>query len=293
MKDPQLIRERLRGPINTLPTIFTKEGEIDHEGMRNVIDRSIEGGTEVTMLTGGSSMLTLLSDAEIAQIHRTLIDHVGGRTLTVACGHPRGLNHVREFACYVRELGFDLCMATPADWARGTPETLAEFYRALADEMRLMLVGNVPIRTCELIEDHPNILAFKDDYALDYAHEVLLRWGDRWAMMGGGGMKRHHLLWPHGNCRGWLDIFIQWCPRPPQAYWEALQRGDTAAAWSVVMDYEVPVWDFTRRIGLQGMKHAFLEVYGIAPRWLRSPAPYATDEQLEQVREFVRDLGLL
>ena len=52
-------------------------------------------------------------------------------------------------------------MVRPADWARGTPQSLADFYRVVSERTRAMLVGDVPIETCELIEDEPGILAFK------------------------------------------------------------------------------------------------------------------------------------
>ena len=210
-RGPDEIQARLRGPVNPLPTKFTPDGEIDPDGMRSTIDVSLDAGVEVIMLTWGEGLVSLLTDDEVAEIHRIVIDHVGRRAVTIACDAMWGLNKAREFAAYVDELGFDLYMARPAEWARGTPESLADWYRGVAQETRVMFVGDVPLRTCELVEDEPNLLAFKEDIDLAYAHEVLMRWGDRWPMTGGGGMKRHHLLWPHG-CRSWLDVFVRSYP---------------------------------------------------------------------------------
>ena len=297
MKAPDEIRERLQGPVNSLPTIFTRDGEIDHTGIRAAIDRTIENGGNVIMLTWGDSLISLLTDDEVAAVHRTVIDHVGNRAVTIACDNMWGLNKELEFGRYVRELGFDLYMVRPAAWpgARGTPETLADYYRAVAAEMRVMFVGDVPLRTCELLEDEPSILAFKEDLGLDYAHEVLMRWGDRWTMVGGGGMRRHHLLWPHG-CNAWLDVFIRCQAEPVLTYWQALQRKDAAAAWAAVMRYEVPLWKQALgvRYGFHGlMGHALLEIYGVAPRWRRAPAPNPTDAEMDGLRVFLRDMDLL
>jgi dihydrodipicolinate synthase/N-acetylneuraminate lyase len=220
---------------------------------------------------------------------------VGDRAVTIGCDNMWGLPKCLEFSHYVRDLGFDLYMVRPAEWARGTPESLAEFYQAVAREMRVMLVGEVPIRTCELIEGEANICAFKEDLGLDYAFEVLMRWGDRWPMVGGGGMKRHHLLWPHGNCPGWLDVFIYCNLAPARLYWDALKRDDSEEAWKIVMQYEHPVW--AEMVGFpaggDGFVHTVLEACSVAPRWRRSPAPNATGEQVEQVRELLRGLKLL
>ena len=74
-----------------------------------------------------------------------------------------------------------------------------------------------------------------------------------------------------------------------------MQRGDQAAAWEVAMRYEHHVWPrfFGFRVGSDGFAHAMLEACGVAPRWRRSPAGNATDEEVEQVRELLSGLGLL
>ena len=295
MKGPDEIRARLHGPCNSLPTIFNQDGEINFDGMRAVIDKSIEGGCQIIMLTWGDSYISLLTDDEVAEIHRVVIDHVGDRAVTIACDNMWGLNKAIEFGRYVHELGFDLYMVRPAEWARGTPESLSEHYRAIARETQMMFVGDVPIRTCELLEDEPNILAFKEDLGKDYAHEVLMRWGDRWSMIGGGPAKPHHLLWPHG-CRAWLDIFVRCRPDISMQYWHALERGDSRAAWDWIMTVEKPLWELGlgARYGIHGLVFgALLEIYGIAPRWRRAPAPSPTDAEMDELRESLHGIGLL
>ena len=187
-----------------------------------------------------------------------------------------------------------LCIGLDPDPDR-LPEgvSTADFNRAVARRMPVMLVGDVPIRTCELIEDEAGILGFKEDTQLDYAHEVLMRWGDRWPMVGGGGMKRHFLLWPHG-CRAWLEPFVRCYPEPAMRYWGALQRGDSAEAWDIIMQIETPVRAAAHRFpaGYNGFSQAMIEAYGIAPRWRRSPAPNATDAEMEDVRGLLRRLGI-
>ena len=163
MRDHDEVRALLDGPVNSLPTIFTESGEIDWDGTRAVIDKSLEGDCNVIMLTWGDSLISLLTDDEIAELHRVVAEHVNGRALTIACDNQWGLNKAVEFGRYVRELGFDLYMVRPADWARGTPETLADFYKACGREAPVMFVGDVPIRTLELVSDDPNMWAFKED----------------------------------------------------------------------------------------------------------------------------------
>ena len=65
MQAPDEIRARLRGPVNSLPTIFTRDGELDHHGIRAAIDRTIANGGNVIMLTWGDSLISLLTDDEV------------------------------------------------------------------------------------------------------------------------------------------------------------------------------------------------------------------------------------
>ena len=43
MRDRNEVRALLDGPVNSVPTIFTESGEIDFDGTRAVIDKSLEG----------------------------------------------------------------------------------------------------------------------------------------------------------------------------------------------------------------------------------------------------------
>ena len=297
MRDADEIRAMLRGPVNATLTTFARDGALVASGIRAVVERSIANGCRIIILTWGDSLMSLLSDAEVLTVHRLVREAAGPDVLTVACDNLWGLPQSIEWARTVRELGFDLYMARPAEWlnAKGTPDSLADFYRAVAKEMRCMLVGNVPIKTCEMIANEANIVAFKEDAGPDYAHEIQMRWGDRWPLVGGGGFRGHHLIWPHGHCDAWMDLFIRTNAAPAWRYWEALQAGDGAAAWRVIEEFEVPYRALEARslCGRASFKHAMLEVFGIAPRWLRSPAPSATDGEVDQIRRLMHELGLL
>ena len=115
MRDHDEVRALLDGPVNSLPTIFTESGEIDWDGTRAVIDKSLEGNCNVIMLTWGDSLISLLTDDEVAELHRVVAEHVNGRALTIACDNQWGLNKAVEFGRYVRGLGFDLYMVRPID----------------------------------------------------------------------------------------------------------------------------------------------------------------------------------
>ena len=291
---PAEVRARLTGPINSVPVAFTPDGDIDHRAIRHMINKSLNAGCSVVMLTWGNSLISLLSDDEVAEVHTTVADCVADTALLVACDNMWGLPKCVEFARYVRNIGFHVYMVRPPDTMPGTPETLADYYKEVANEIPLMLVGQVPLATCESLEDVPGVCSFKEDASVDYAHEVGMRWGDRWTIVGGGGLRRHHLLAPHGWCPAWLDYFMCSYPQPAFDYWSALLSGDVTQAWDVVARWELPVRDFAAltSYGWDGLvRHALPELFGTAPRWRRLPAPNPSDADMETLQGFLSSHG--
>jgi dihydrodipicolinate synthase/N-acetylneuraminate lyase len=102
------------------------------------------------------------------------------------------------------------------------------------------------------------------------------------------------MLWPYGSV-GWLSNFIIFAPQIDRVYWAAIQQGDMARAKEIIFRYDEPWWDEAAAFpgGADGLWHATLEVFGIAPRWRRSPYGAASDAELERLRGLYRGLGLL
>ena len=83
-KSPEDIKRELRGPVNPIPTPFLADGQLDWEGFRNIIEIGITGGSPVSLLTYGDGQFDFLSDDEVAQLTRCLVEQTAGRALTVA-----------------------------------------------------------------------------------------------------------------------------------------------------------------------------------------------------------------
>ena len=115
------VREKLTGPIASLTTPFTRDGEIDYLGLRKLIDGNLEGGSNSSLLTYGDSLFSLMTDDEIAEVTRVVAEHTGTRGLTVAADGGWWTGKTVEFARYCREVGVDVLMVKPPIWgASGT-----------------------------------------------------------------------------------------------------------------------------------------------------------------------------
>ena len=51
------VRAALTGPIASIRTPFSRDGSIDYDGLRRMIDFDLEAGSKVSLLTAGDSHL--------------------------------------------------------------------------------------------------------------------------------------------------------------------------------------------------------------------------------------------
>ncbi|MSS72920.1 MAG: dihydrodipicolinate synthase family protein [Candidatus Latescibacteria bacterium] len=290
------IRARIRGPVCSFPTPFTRDGEIDEVASGRVIDLAVSGGSDIILLTYGDSLFTILTDEEVARLTRRVAEQTGGRALVVAADRMWWTGKTVDFAAFCRGVGADVLMVRPPDWGKSaTPESLAAHYAAVAEVIPVMLVGMPPLRTLEILADTaPNVVAFKEDMDISYAYRVARQYGDRWPMMAGGGKARHLMLWPAG-VRASFSIYIHFAPEVTRAYWKALEAGDFAEACRIIDTYDEPLFRMGETFpgGLDSLIHAAMEVFGVAQRWRRSPYISAGDEDVERLRGFFQDVGLL
>ena len=157
-KPPEEIKTLLEGPVNSIPTPFLPSGEIDREGVANIIETGITGCSQVSLRTYGDSQFDFLSDDEVAQLTRLLVDRVDGRALTVGATRRWPDAKAVQFAEYCRATGADLLMVLPSDQTQ--PQGKIAHYRKIAAVMPVMLVGYPDYEILDALLDAPNICTF-------------------------------------------------------------------------------------------------------------------------------------
>ena len=61
-----------------------RDGEIDYDSLRGLVERGIEGGSTTMLLTYGDSLFSLLTDDEVAEVTRVVAEQTAGRAAVVA-----------------------------------------------------------------------------------------------------------------------------------------------------------------------------------------------------------------
>ena len=304
MRDPMIdlarVREAMTGPIAAVHPPFERDGSIDRNGLRAEIDRNIEAGSGTMLLTYGDSLHSLISDAEVAEVLKVVVDQTRGRALVVAADRQWWTGGEIEFADFARGAGADILMVLPPHWGGGvTHDSLVGHYQAVSEHIPVMLVtalfiANQPLglRVIETVRDQvPGVVAIKDDVTGAFARRMALLTHDRWAVISGGQKQNHLDVHPYG-CDGYMSTYLHFLPKIAHAYWQAVDGGDLAAAARIIRDFDHPWMAFADTLpgGFDAMYHGAQEIFGIAGRWRRPPYHSLDDAEMERLRAFFAGL---
>ncbi len=285
----------------SIPTPFHQDGAIDFDGVANLVEVGIAGGTQVSLLTAGDSQFFYMTEAEIAELTRFVIERVAGRTLVVAATGRWHTAKAVEFAEFSRDAGADVLMLLPPV-PELEPEGLAPLFTAVARVMPVMLVGFPPYALLDMLLDEPAICCFKEDGLDSYAFQTIQRYGGRFEMMTGGRLSRFMAQWTFG-CRSFMDWSTSFAPQIGARFWAALEAGDVETASGIVKTVETPLFSIgghrtmqgsgTYQGGWQSLWRTLIELNGVASRHLRSPQLSASQADVERVRPALERLGLI
>ena len=216
MRSLQELRTLLTGPVMSVHTPFTREGAIDYDSLRGLVDRGIDAGSTTMLLTYGDSLYSLLTDDEVADVTRVVAEQTAGRAAVVAADRIWWTGKTVDFARFAREVGADLLMVLPPDWAGScTADSFVAHYAAAAAEIPVMVVTNAFSRSQEmglevlrrLRDDVPGVIAIKDDLVGVFARKMAILLRGHWSIIS-GGQKQNHFDLIHYGCDGYLSTFV-------------------------------------------------------------------------------------
>jgi dihydrodipicolinate synthase/N-acetylneuraminate lyase len=258
-----------------------RDGAIDYTSLHWLIDHNISAGSSVMLLTYGDSLFSLLTDQEVADLTRVVVEQTARRALVVAADRQWWTGKMVSFARYAVEIGADMLMVLSPDWgASCTVRSFVEHYAAVAAEIPVMVVTNVFRRSATLgletlrtlCHEVPGVVAVKDDLCGEFARKMALLVHDQWAVISGGQKQNHLDVLPYG-CDGYLSTFVYFSPTVTHRYLDALATNDWEKAKEIIRLYDMPYFELVLGLpgGFDAGFHATLELFGLAQRWRRPP----------------------
>ncbi len=305
LKSSQQIREALTGPCPSLRTTFNSNGSIDYDGLANSIDVMLGAGAKNIIITHGDSLLSLLTEKEISELTKFVVDYVRGRAIVVAATGIWSTPQTEEFAEYCSVIGADMLMVLPCDWGGScTVDTLVCHYAKAAEHIPVMLVTNYlgkGARTQafafelfnKLYETVPGVVSVKDDVCDLFARKLCARTNDKWSIIAGGWKDNHFNMLPYG-VDGYLSLFITINSEIAWNYFNAARNSDYKTAADIIKRYDMPLRDaIITGFNFDAAIHAILEIKGIAKRYRRMPYNSLSDADMEKLKQKLKDINIL
>jgi len=171
---------RIRGSIAPLVTPFTDAGDVDHDGLRRLVQWQLAAGTHGISLGGSTGEPSAQSIAERAAAIRTVAAAVDDRVPFLPGTGSAKLDETLELTGAARDAGADAVLVITPYYARPTQEALYVWYSTVAREFPdLPIVAyNVPSRAAveiapetvgRLFRDHDNFVGVKET-TKDFEH---------------------------------------------------------------------------------------------------------------------------
>lgn len=284
---PSQFKDKLVGPICSVPTVYTEDFAIDHGSIRKIVECGLKAGSHVFALTAGNSQYDRLTYSEIKELTATLVKAVNGRGLVIGATGQWWTGQAVDYAKFAESTGADAVQVFLP--AYGDEDMLFEHFRRItaATKCGIVLHGEVPLPLLKRILAFDSIVAYKEEYPVIYSVNVFTQYGKRLNIFSGGQKSRYLMYQPY-QMQAYYSTFSTFEPSVPKRFWQACQRGDNTAAVDVVKRYDVPFF--------AKFSHAFwratLENFGTARRFLRPPDRAFTAAQTAELKSFYSSLSL-
>ncbi len=129
-----MMEPRMTGVYPILVTPFDEDSRVDVDSLRSLVEFQIKAGVDGLGVALGSE-ITLLTEAERAQVTRSVVDQVRGRVPVVINTGGPGTDLALHYSRMARDNGADALMVMPPGPAGGAE--IREYYKAISDAVEL------------------------------------------------------------------------------------------------------------------------------------------------------------
>ena len=159
------------GVFTALITPFTKDGKLDEQALRKLVDFQIDQGIDGLVPVGTTGESPTLSPEETEQVIRIVVKQTGGRVPVIAGTGSNCTDKAIHMTEKAKQIGATASLQVAPYYNKPTGEGFFRHFTAIADAVDLpMVVYNIPGRAGKNIENpvmlklaqHKNIVAVKE-----------------------------------------------------------------------------------------------------------------------------------
>ncbi len=227
----------LKGAITAIVTPF-KNGQLDEEAYRELIELQIKGGIHGLVPCGTTGESPTLSHAEHKRVVEICLDQVKKRVPVIAGTGSNNTAESLDLTKHAQEAGADAALLITPYYNKPTQEGLYQHYKTLASQTRIpLVVYNVPGRTSvnllpetmARLAELPNIVGLKDATGdLKQGAQTINLCGDKITVLSGDDFTTLPLLCVGGL--GVISVVSNVAPQDMAGMCNAFFKGDLDGA---------------------------------------------------------------
>jgi 4-hydroxy-tetrahydrodipicolinate synthase len=136
---------KLEGIWTPIPTPLTKQGKVDVDAAKRLVDFHIGAGIDGLLPLGTSGEFALLSRDERKALVSTVVEQANGRVPVVAGVSDPSIENVVQLSSDSKEAGADAVIATPPYYFTTTDEGHYHHFKTISEAIDLpLLIYNIP-----------------------------------------------------------------------------------------------------------------------------------------------------
>jgi len=261
---------KMEGIIPAMLTPFTRNGDLDLDGLKKNVDFLIESGVSQIMCLGSTGEAATLTRQECVKVTEATVKASNGRVPIMAGTGATSTREVIERSKEAKSAGADSVMIVTPFYEIPSQEGLLKHYTSIAEAVDIPIcLYNIPPHTqveiapetLEKLADIDNIAALKDSSGnLSYFAEVMRRAGDKMSILTGGD----DITLPCFalGCHGAILALVNIAPRMVVDLFQAVQQKDreksldiffkllpVSRAISVPQNFPAPVKEAVNMLG--------------------------------------------
>ncbi len=161
-----------RGTGVALITPFQKDGSVDDQKLRELVEFQVTNGTEAILPAGTTGESATLSHAEHHHVMEIVLDQANHRVPVIVGAGSNSTREAISLTVHAKSIGADGVLSVAPYYNKPTQEGFYQHYAAISESVDIpIIVYNVPSRTgsninaettLRMAEEIPNIYAVKE-----------------------------------------------------------------------------------------------------------------------------------
>lgn len=293
---PKFQSNDLNGVMPAMITSFNKDESINKEGLRNIINHSINEKVNGLYVTGSTGETFLMSSEEKKKVIDIIVEEVNGRVPVIAHIGSIGTKITTDLAEYATKAGVDGLSALPPFYYNFTNEEIFNYYSDIAKSSDLpIIIYNIEranlmdIDTLKKLAAIENIKGVKYTAATHFNFEVIKKEiGNYFKIY--NGMDQMAISGLISGADGLIGSFYNLMPEIFVQIFENIKNGNIAEAKKLQIKANVIILYAVKKSGYSFIKMA-LNWMGIDSGYVRKPFTSFVDKDIE--KEIKKDLKVL